>query len=270
MKSTDLALRIYDALGDGDVDALASLCTPDVEWIQNEGFPYGGHHRGAAAVIEGVGNTLRRHWDGFRFSRDEAYDVGNTAVYIGAYSGLHRATGNHVHAAAVHVFEFEDGLLRRFRQFTDTQLIHTAATSFSSGRGGPEPDKVETSTTGGVADIQGIIAAIELYLKGARSGESSIMRLAFHEEATIHAALDGVLTSGPIQSLYDRLDQNGPAANLHAKIVSIEVGVATAQVTLELSDWRGSDFTDRFLLSKERGTWRLASKIYEKRIQRSS
>ena len=126
MKSINLASKIYEAFAAGSVDGLTALCTPDIEWIQNEGFPYGGNHRGAAAVLEGVRNTLDRYWDGFAFTRHEAYDSGQIAIVIGVYSGTHKITGLPVRADAVHILEFEDGLLRRFRQFTDTKLFHDA------------------------------------------------------------------------------------------------------------------------------------------------
>ncbi len=126
MASIELALKIYDAFGRGDEKAMESLCHPDVEWIQNQGFPYGGHHRGPKAIMDGVYHTLRAHWDDFSFSHDEAHESGATAIFVGSYHGTHKQTGRQTEAAAVHVLEFSDGLLRRFRQYTDTKVIHDA------------------------------------------------------------------------------------------------------------------------------------------------
>ena len=45
---------------------------------------------------------------------------------IGAYIGKHKQTRKTVDAAAVHIFEIENGKVKKFRQFTDTAIIRTA------------------------------------------------------------------------------------------------------------------------------------------------
>lgn len=118
--------RLYAAYRSGDYEAFAELCTPDIEWIQNEGFPYGGHHRGSAAIIEGVFETLPRHWEGFGFDVEEMRDTGNGVLVIGVYRGIHRESRKPFRAATVHVFDIEGGHVRRFRQYTDTALVQEA------------------------------------------------------------------------------------------------------------------------------------------------
>ena len=126
MKLTERAIQIYEAFSAGEVGGLAALCTTDIEWIQNEGFPYGGRHVGAAAVIEGVRNTLMSKWEGFGFERREMHESGDVVTVIGVYRGKHVDTGKAVIADAAHVLEFEGKLLKRFRQFTDTKLFADA------------------------------------------------------------------------------------------------------------------------------------------------
>lgn len=114
---------LYTAYRAGDFEAFASLCSPELEWIQSEGFPYGGHHHGAAAVVEGVFQTLPRHWDGFGFDVNEMVDAGSHVVVLGAYRGTHRVSGRSFRADTAHVFDIAGGRVRRFRQYTDTALI---------------------------------------------------------------------------------------------------------------------------------------------------
>lgn len=118
--------RLYAAYRSGDYAAFAEICTPNIEWIQNDGFPYGGHHRGPEAIVEGVFETLPRHWEGFGFEVEEMRDTGNGVLVIGVYKGTHRETRKPFRAATVHVFDIEAGRVRRFRQFTDTALVQEA------------------------------------------------------------------------------------------------------------------------------------------------
>jgi Putative lumazine-binding len=66
------------------------------------------------------------------------------------------------------------------------------------------------------------------------------MRRAFHADATIFGYEGDSLFAGPIQRLFDWNDQNGPAADLHATIVSIDVAGTIATVRLELDNWTGT------------------------------
>ena len=128
MSSVEIVRNLYEALSNKDYAAFAELCDPNLEWIQNEGFPYGGHHHGPAAAVEGVFRTLPRHWDDFGFDKQEFHDAGDTVLVVGAYRGRHKQTGKAFEAAAVHLFDLRDGRVRRFRQFTDTALIARAVT----------------------------------------------------------------------------------------------------------------------------------------------
>lgn len=126
-KNIELVHALYAAFRAKDYDRFAELCDPDLEWIQNEGFPYGGRHSGPAAVVEGVFKTLPRHWDDFGFDAEE-FHVAQAAVFVvGYYRGRHKTTMKSFRAATIHVFDIENGRIRRFRQFTDTALVRDAA-----------------------------------------------------------------------------------------------------------------------------------------------
>ncbi len=117
---------LYASFRTADYATFRTLCSPSMEWIQNEGFPYGGRHRGPDAVIEGVFETLPRHWDGFRYDIDEMFDAGTHVVVLGAYEGTHRVSGKSFRADTAHVFDIDEGQVQRFRQFTDTALVRDA------------------------------------------------------------------------------------------------------------------------------------------------
>lgn len=117
---------MYDAFGRRDTDEVRRLLDPEIEWVQNEGFPDGGRHVGVEAVLEGVFARFRREWRAWRAHVEEWHEAGGTVIAIGAYRGVNIATSRHVDAAFAHVYDVRDGRIVRFRQFTDTALIERA------------------------------------------------------------------------------------------------------------------------------------------------
>ncbi|MCA8951912.1 MAG: nuclear transport factor 2 family protein [Planctomycetes bacterium] len=111
---------MYTAFGGRDETALRRLLAPDVEWIQCAGFPGGAHRRGVESVLEGVLHGNNARWQDFRVEHDEFVVAGATVVVIGSYSGTHAETRKTMRAVFTHVYEVEDGQVRRFRQFCDT------------------------------------------------------------------------------------------------------------------------------------------------------
>jgi ketosteroid isomerase-like protein len=43
MSSIEIIENLYSAFQNKDYDSFRALCSDDIEWIQNEGFPQGGH-----------------------------------------------------------------------------------------------------------------------------------------------------------------------------------------------------------------------------------
>ena len=85
-------------------------------------------------------------------------------------------------------------------------------------------------------DRDAIARTIQTYVDGGRSGKSDDMKPAFHEGATIYGYVGPELFGGPIQSLFDWNDGNGPATELQSNI-DIQDTIATARV--ELENWTG-------------------------------
>ncbi len=107
-----------------------------------------------------------------------------------------------------------------------------------------------------------IAQTVQHYIDGAISGKGDEMKPAFHEDATIFGYFGTDLLSGPIKALFDWNDENGPAEELRAKIVSIDVGGSVANVRLELDNWTGNRFTDLFTLLKVDGSWKIMNKVF--------
>ncbi len=115
--------KLYRIIRAKDYDAFPSVCAPDVEWIQNEGFPGGATRRGAQAVMDGVFRVFDSAWENWGFDIEHYLDAGDTVVVVGKYRGRYRASGKLFSASAAHVYDLKDGKISRFRQFADTKLV---------------------------------------------------------------------------------------------------------------------------------------------------
>lgn len=116
----------YDAFARGDVPAVLAVLAPDVSWTEAEGFPYGGTYSGPDAVLKGVFMKLGTEWDGFSAVPHEFVAQGDTVISLGQYGGKYKITGKSFSAPFAHVWDFRNGKVVRFRQYTDTVLVRNA------------------------------------------------------------------------------------------------------------------------------------------------
>ena len=116
----------YGAFARGDVPAVLALLAPDVSWTEAEGFPYGGTYSGPDAVLKGVFMKLGTEWDGFSAVPHEFVAQGDTVIALGQYGGKYKITGKSFSAPFAHAWEFRNGKIVRFRQYTDTVLVQNA------------------------------------------------------------------------------------------------------------------------------------------------
>ena len=119
-----------------------------------------------------------------------------------------------------------------------------------------------TNTPTSVSEYDAIIKAVQHYIDGGKAGRSDEMKLAFHPAATIYGYVGPELFGGPIQNLFDWVDQNGPVPELEGRITSIDLTESVATVRLELENWSGHRFTDLFTLLKIDGEWKILSKVF--------
>lgn len=118
-----LVKSLYDLFARKDYEAFREISSPDILWIQNEGFPGGATHQGADAVIRDVFQSFRNEWDGWKYEIDEYLDAGATVIVLGRYVGTHRSTGKAMTSSAAHVYDLNRGRITRFRQYADTHSI---------------------------------------------------------------------------------------------------------------------------------------------------
>jgi hypothetical protein len=119
------------------------------------------------------------------------------------------------------------------------------------------PQSVETQK-----HINTIQSVIQTYLEGGRSGDASIMKHVFRENATIHGYIGGNLLAGSIKILFDWVTKNPASPDLHGEIARIDHAGTIATARVEVTDWLGFRFTDQFTLLNENDTWIITSKVF--------
>jgi uncharacterized protein len=123
----DVVRELYRAFRARDTEAFRAVCAPELEWVQNPGFPGGATWNGADAVLEGVLLGNDRRWAEWRFEIDGFVDAGASGVLVtGRYLGRARATSRPVVSEAAHLYELRNGRVVRFRQFADTKPLWDA------------------------------------------------------------------------------------------------------------------------------------------------
>ena len=116
--------------------------------------------------------------------------------------------------------------------------------------------------TAGVGEYDAIARTIQSYIDGARSGRSEDLKPAFHEDMTMFGYDGSTFEKGSIQGFFEWHDENGPAADIRARIASIDLAETAATVPLEIDNWTGDRYTDMFTLLKVDGQWKIINKIY--------
>ncbi len=113
-----------------------------------------------------------------------------------------------------------------------------------------------------VREHDAIANTLQHYIDGTRSGNGDDMKPAFHKDATIFGYAGADLFGGPIQQLFDWADENSPAAELQARVASIDIVGTVAIVRLELTNLNGARYTDMFTLLNVEGEWKIMSKVF--------
>jgi len=112
------------------------------------------------------------------------------------------------------------------------------------------------------AEYEAIHATLQHYIEGARTGSTRLMRLAFLDTAQIQGSYGGEPTDLTLDAFCARIDKGGPAADVEARVVAIDLQGEAAMARLEANNWRGFRYTDFFVLLKRREGWKIASKVF--------
>jgi ketosteroid isomerase-like protein len=131
MSNLEIVKQMYAAFANRDRETILRLFHPQIEWVQNEGFPGGGSHVGAEAVLNDVFAKFLAEWSDWRAVVAEWLDAGDTIIALGQYRGTFRATGRSTTAAFAQVYRLGAGRIVRFHQYTDTLKVAEAMLSSS-------------------------------------------------------------------------------------------------------------------------------------------
>ena len=112
-------------------------------------------------------------------------------------------------------------------------------------------------------DHRAIADVVGLYLQAATTGEPGALRSVFADYARIVGQIDGQLMELDPDAFVAWVSDNDASPTLDARIVSCDLSGTVARIRIEIDDWLGFRFTDFFLLSKEFGTWRFTSKVFD-------
>ncbi|MEG3176681.1 nuclear transport factor 2 family protein [Sphingomonas sp. RB3P16] len=115
-----------------------------------------------------------------------------------------------------------------------------------------------------IDDHEAITTVLTKYIDGCKQADSAIMKPAFAAEATMFGVVDGALTGGPIQTLFDGIDAGfTPAPEARSAFAYIDISGSAASARIDSNDMSGSlCFTDYFNLLKVDGEWTVISKVY--------
>jgi hypothetical protein len=107
-----------------------------------------------------------------------------------------------------------------------------------------------------------IAEAIQIYIDSAASGDAARMQDAFLPAATIRGSYGGKPTDWSLDEFCAVIAKGGGAPGLKARIAGIELSGSAAMARLEAENWRGTRYTDFFVLLKRDGKWRIANKVF--------
>jgi hypothetical protein len=126
-----------------------------------------------------------------------------------------------------------------------------------------------TTSTVPLTEYEAVKKAMQGYIDGCLEGRSDLMRPSFHPAASFFGHYNGTVLAGSIQSLFDWVDQNGPATGARTQFGQIEIRETTAVVRLEMEAVSGklslggnARLTDFFTLLKIDGQWLITHKTF--------
>jgi hypothetical protein len=109
---------------------------------------------------------------------------------------------------------------------------------------------------------EAIAATLQRYIDGARIGDTALLRSAFLETAHIRGSYGGQHIDWALSDFCALIEKHGPAADMVARIVMLDVSGTAAAARLEAENWRGTRYSDFFVLLRVNAGWLIASKVF--------
>jgi ketosteroid isomerase-like protein len=112
-ENVEIVKQGIDAFNNRDVDALASLVTPDFAWFPAlPGVLEGDGYRGREG-IETYFGEISNTWEELRVLAGEFRDLGDRVVMLGRTEGRGRGSGVQVGSPIGVIYDFRDGKMSR-------------------------------------------------------------------------------------------------------------------------------------------------------------
>lgn len=120
-KNTEIVKQAYDNFKSGNIQAVLSLLSEDVDWRlpKVENMPHSGTRRGINQVTEFF-SLLAETQQSKEFEPREFIAEGDRVVALGHYVWQANATGREFESNFVHVFTVRDGKVTGFDEYFDT------------------------------------------------------------------------------------------------------------------------------------------------------
>jgi ketosteroid isomerase-like protein len=117
-ENVEVATQAIGAFNEREIDAFATLTTPDFQWspsmVAIEGETFLGHEG-----IETYFGRLHEAWDRFHIHPGRFRDSAGVVVMLGRLEGRGKSSGVPVDSSLGMVFDFRDGLISRIRGYLD-------------------------------------------------------------------------------------------------------------------------------------------------------
>lgn len=120
-ENTRLVQQAYESFQAGNIEALLSLLSDDVQWQlpEIENVPIAGRRQGPEQVAEFFA-TLANTQEVQAFEPQQFVAEGDQVVALGHYAWRIKSTGRMFESDWAHVFTVREGKIARFQEYTDT------------------------------------------------------------------------------------------------------------------------------------------------------
>lgn len=113
-----VVLRGYDAWSRGEFDSAYADADPDIEWVEDPGFPEAGTYRGREAIALYFSNW-RNVFESFEVAVEETLERTEHVVAYVVIRGRIRESGTEVEMRTAHVWTFRGATVIRGQAFLD-------------------------------------------------------------------------------------------------------------------------------------------------------
>lgn len=122
-EAVETVKKLYEFFTKRDRTALKAVCSENISWTQNPGFPGGGVNTGIEDIIKNVFEANQERWEQFSFGPLTFSAMENKVLVEGHYVVKSKATSEASRCQTAHVFTLENGKVIAFQQYTDTKKL---------------------------------------------------------------------------------------------------------------------------------------------------